>query len=145
MIIQCPHCCTELELPDESVGWKVQCIYCNEKFLATEEFIRKQREAMKRKTCRLKAGAHKAENVNTQKKVMGADGKKNLNDAGESESGIGTLLLAIVVALTWPIWIVPLIFIHSLFGLGSNGKGLDLVEREQTQWLYGTGRYAKKD
>ena len=63
----------------------------------------------------------------------------------EYDNSAGTLLLAIVVALTWPIWIVPLIFIHSLCGLGSNGKGLDLVEREQTQWLYGTGRYANKD
>jgi len=68
-----------------------------------------------------------------------------MDNTVNEESGAGTLLLAIVVALTWPIWIVPLIFIHSLCGLGSNGKGLDLVEREQTQWLYGTGRYANKD
>ena len=53
MIIQCPHCCTELELPDEAVGWKVQCIYCNEKFIATEEFINKQKEALKKKTLRI--------------------------------------------------------------------------------------------
>ena len=53
MIIQCPHCCTELELPDESVGWKVQCIYCNKKFIATEEFVKQQKEALKKKTLRI--------------------------------------------------------------------------------------------
>ena len=68
-----------------------------------------------------------------------------MNDAETNETGAGTVLLAIVVALTWPIWIVPLIFIHSLCGLGSNGNGLDLVERERTQWLYGTGKYANRD
>lgn len=68
-----------------------------------------------------------------------------MNNAETNETGAGTVLLAIVVALTWPIWIVPLIFIHSLCGLGSNGKGLDLVEREGTQWLYGTGKYANRD
>ena len=53
MVIQCPHCCTELELPDESVGWKVQCIYCNKKFIATEEFVKQQKEALKKKTLRI--------------------------------------------------------------------------------------------
>ena len=61
MIIQCPHCCTELELPDESVGWKVQCVYCNEKFIATEEFVRKQKDAFKKKTIRLAPVKRKGE------------------------------------------------------------------------------------
>ena len=61
MIIQCPHCCTELDLPDESVGWKVQCIYCNKKFFATEEFVKQQKEALKKKTLRIPPIKRKAE------------------------------------------------------------------------------------
>lgn len=39
MIIHCPKCNEELELPDNAVGRKVQCFYCKEKFFATEAFI----------------------------------------------------------------------------------------------------------
>lgn len=44
MIIHCPKCNGELELPDDAVGRKVQCFYCEEKFFATEEFINNQRK-----------------------------------------------------------------------------------------------------
>ena len=63
----------------------------------------------------------------------------------EYDYSLGTILLAIVLTFTWPILIVPYIFIKSLIGWGENGPTLDLVERERVQWLYGTGRYAKKD
>lgn len=44
MIIHCPKCNEELELPDDAIGRKVQCFYCKEKFFATEEFINNQRK-----------------------------------------------------------------------------------------------------
>jgi hypothetical protein len=40
MIIQCPNCCSELELPDDARGRKVQCACCEEKFIATEALAR---------------------------------------------------------------------------------------------------------
>ena len=49
MIIHCPKCDGELELPDDAVGRKVQCFYCKEKFFATKEFINNQREPQKPK------------------------------------------------------------------------------------------------
>ena len=49
MIIHCPKCNEELELPDNAVGRKVQCFYCKEKFFATEEFINDQHEPQKTK------------------------------------------------------------------------------------------------
>lgn len=175
MIIRCIYCSAELELPDESVGAKVQCAYCNEKFFATAELFKRQQEALKTKTLHLKPIARKAvrppaprplseqlrngaalafrrksyelsaAKINTEKNAVSAEWGEKMNNTGDAESGVGTVLLSILVALTWPIWIVPLIFIHSLCGLGSNGKGLDLVERERVQWLYGTGKYAKRD
>ena len=39
MIIHCPRCNEPLELPDEAIGRKVQCVCCEEKFFATEDFI----------------------------------------------------------------------------------------------------------
>lgn len=53
MVLRCPKCNEELEIPDKCVGWKVQCIYCNEKFFATEELARAQQEALKKKTLRI--------------------------------------------------------------------------------------------
>ena len=37
MLISCPKCNEKLELPDDAVGRKVQCAYCNEKFIAAED------------------------------------------------------------------------------------------------------------
>ena len=47
IVIHCPKCNEELELPGHAIGWKVKCSYCNEKFFATEDFIRKQQEPRK--------------------------------------------------------------------------------------------------
>ena len=68
-----------------------------------------------------------------------------MKDCYGNECDTGTILLAIVLTFTWPILVIPYIFIRSLIGWGENGPTLDLVEREQKQWLYGTGRYANKD
>ena len=37
MIIYCPKCNEELELPDEALGCKLQCCYCNVKFIIDEK------------------------------------------------------------------------------------------------------------
>ena len=49
MVIHCPNCNEELELPGHAIGWKVKCSYCNEKFFATEEFVNNQQEQQKPK------------------------------------------------------------------------------------------------
>ncbi len=68
-----------------------------------------------------------------------------MKDCPENECDAGTILLAIVLTFTWPILIVPYIFIKSIIGWGENGPTLDLVERDRVQWLLGTGRYANKE
>ena len=146
MVLRCPKCNEELEIPDKCVGWKVQCIYCNEKFLAAEEFIRKQREAMKRKTCRLKAVVRKTATASAGNTAASVGGKS----VGTTSTGIvyekPSLLLTIVATLTLPIWIVPIVIWYIIKSwIDDDGGGLDLVERERVQWLYGTGRYANKD
>ena len=56
------------------------------------------------------------------------------------------LLLTIIATLTWPIWIIPVVIVTICKSWTSDeGCGLDLCERERTQWLYGTGRYANRD
>ena len=42
MVVICPNCHEELELPDDAVGAKVQCFYCATKFFATVDFIKNQ-------------------------------------------------------------------------------------------------------
>lgn len=176
MIIRCIYCSAELELPDESVGAKVQCAYCNEKFFATAELFKRQQEALKTKTLHLKPIARKAvrppaprplseqlrngaalalrrksyelsaTKINTEKNAVSAEWGKKMNNTGDAESGVGTVLLSILVALTWPIWIVPIVIWYIIKSwVDDDGGGLDLVERERVQWLYGTGRYANKD
>ena len=49
----------------------------------------------------------------------------------------------ILLALTLPIWIIPKI-LYDCFNPPPGG-GIDYVEQECTQWLYGTGKYANRD
>ena len=49
MVIHCPKCDAELELPDDAVWRKVQCICCDEKFYVTNEFVRTQQELTSRR------------------------------------------------------------------------------------------------
>ena len=42
MVLICPNCHEELDLPDDAVGAKVQCFYCATKFFATVDFIKNQ-------------------------------------------------------------------------------------------------------
>jgi len=42
MVLICPKCNEELDLPDDAVGAKVQCFYCATKFFATVDFIKNQ-------------------------------------------------------------------------------------------------------
>ena len=53
IVIHCPKCNEELELPGHAIGWKVKCSYCNEKFFATEEFVNNQQEQQKPKILNL--------------------------------------------------------------------------------------------
>ena len=41
MIINCPKCKTELDLPDEAVTFKVECDCCGEKTAATASMYNK--------------------------------------------------------------------------------------------------------
>ena len=143
MIIQCPHCCTELELPDESVGWKVQCVYCNEKFIATEEFVKQQKEALKRKTIRI--------------------GGVTVVDGVEIPDGspFWMYVPSWIIILTFPLWIVPYLIYAMVRPLNPNYESMhdkmvrlgiekdddawSYAERERWQWTLGTGRYAEKD
>ena len=43
MIIRCPYCNEELELPSEYTGQKVQCAYCDKKFIAAKELVDEQK------------------------------------------------------------------------------------------------------
>ena len=45
MIINCPKCKTELDLPDEAVTFKVECDCCGEKFEARNAVFNKGMEA----------------------------------------------------------------------------------------------------
>lgn len=57
-----------------------------------------------------------------------------------------SLLLTIIATVTLPIWIIPMVVVAIVQSWTSDeGGGLDLCERERTQWLYGTGRYANRD
>ena len=161
MVIQCPHCCTELELPDESVGWKVQCIYCNKKFIATEEFVKQQKEALKRKTIRIGSV------LRTEKQHVTTPAQKRgvtVVDGGEIPDGspFWMYVPSWIIILTFPLWIVPYLIYAMLRPLDPNYESMhdkmvrlgiekddddawSYEARERWQWTLGTGRYAEKD
>jgi hypothetical protein len=165
MNIQCPHCCAELELPDESVGWKVQCVYCNEKFIATEEFIRKQKEALKRKTIRIGPVKRKDEprvivvkrpsrtSPNAVTIARGDTPKKDIckNQAGavvvdgvEVPPGMPFwyYIPAWVILLTFPLWIIPYLIYAMLRCLNPNYESMHDkmvrlgIEKDDDAWSY---------
>ena len=81
IILHCPKCNEELELPYDAVGWKVQCCYCEEKFFATEEFIKKQQEAQRPKTVHLKPVFRKPLSVNTPNTTKDVNISKPINQS----------------------------------------------------------------
>ena len=48
-----------------------------------------------------------------------------------------------LLAITLPIWIIPMM-LYDAFNPPPGG-GIDYVQQECTQWLYGTGKYANRD
>ena len=48
-----------------------------------------------------------------------------------------------MLAITLPLWIIPKM-LYDAFNPPPGG-GIDYVEQECTQWLYGTGKYANRD
>lgn len=164
MVIRCVYCSSELELPDEFVGSKVQCVYCNEKFIATEEIIKKQQEALKKKTIRIWPVKRKENNPHIVVKMpprtlpkssrvpQRAFPKKDVSkkpgvtivDGVEIPDGspFWMYVPSWIILLTFPLWIIPYLIYAMLRPLNPNYESMHDkmvrlgIEEDDDAWSY---------
>lgn len=71
------------------------------------------------------------------------DPSKYIDKEKISGTGAPYTLEDLLLAVTLPLWIIPKM-LYDAFNPPPGG-GIDYVEQECKQWLYGTGKYANRD